>query len=975
MEANSFVPGQSWGPPPNSHGPTSADVPPSQDAISPASPSPSEKAEDKPSHDASIFVGSLPCNIDQVELTKQLTEHLSEYAEVKSIKVVRDSKGGICAFVQCENAEAASNLIQILHAEKPKPFMGRILRFEPARAFRTLLISYRAPTYAMNEPALGRVNTMQSVHTMDLPTTMRIWKAKGARFHNIAYNVDAIEADNHGKSDGDSSSDAHNLLLQPLAFDEETIKTMACYFGRIEKISAFQPNVTRPDEGPFDEGPTPYPPPHDAPRSFSMDTGCWEVKWDFRDDCVSALMALRRVPHLTVTWAHQPSYSGWECRYTNYSHFPQATQPTYMLNPPFPSSSSFPVPASFYPSSETNSPANLHPSTPRNGNDSSSHEEFTKNGPTHSSQPMIDHRARIQPEHPSGWNIWRPSAVAGPTFVSLSPYSTPQTYQTISHPETPSTPRTPSSVYPLTPTSCTEEDRPYAQPHPDPSLTHGDSQGSIDPMSLFVGGLEVLGPSAWDEERVRQHFGKYGGLQHVKFVKPFNAITGFAFLKFDNFDGPARAVLEEHNRVCGNHVLRVRLRDCNPPRNTWKQGRGRGSRLFHHNGPAYRKFHFVDRFEFKPHLQNLNVTAVEGRSANPPTATDERPLSRVSDSCPSTDGQTLHDDSPSPSPSGSERSQDSSSSLEVTPPEPPQRYREWYDDLEPTSGSSPNALPVSPSMAVFPPPYPYVFHNVPFYGQHPWVQPYMHHQAAYPMPFYNPYPIYPPVMHAANHVAPPTADQRAPVPTWAPQSMVYPPPYYGVPGASRSATEDNRSTPPPPHTHATSDVDATYQPSGLTQSPSPAQATSTKAISPSESNQSSRTHTVFLPPNGALGGHPHPYLQPQAPPPWNGGIPPMAAVPPHAHVPMHPPPWLPNAGPHRFPDNAHQMPRDPSNRKRQNFKRDGQQGFHGGNRNQQFRAQNNRINVNQGPALPLPQLQGQPANSPSAKGIQPPVWI
>jgi hypothetical protein len=31
-----------------------------------------------------------------------LTEHLSEHTEVKSIKVVRDSKGGVCAFVQCE---------------------------------------------------------------------------------------------------------------------------------------------------------------------------------------------------------------------------------------------------------------------------------------------------------------------------------------------------------------------------------------------------------------------------------------------------------------------------------------------------------------------------------------------------------------------------------------------------------------------------------------------------------------------------------------------------------------------------------------------------------------------------------------------------------------------------------------------------------------------------------------------------------
>lgn len=71
-----------------------------------------------------------------------------------------------------------------------------------------------------------------------------------------------------------------------------------------------------------------YARPHDAPRCPSMDSKCWEVKWQHRDDCVSALMVtllfelfhsindvlsiqtLKRVPHLTVTWAHQPSAAG-----------------------------------------------------------------------------------------------------------------------------------------------------------------------------------------------------------------------------------------------------------------------------------------------------------------------------------------------------------------------------------------------------------------------------------------------------------------------------------------------------------------------------------------------------------------------------------------------------------------------------------------------------------------------------------------
>lgn len=40
--------------------------------------------------------------MEQPELAHLLSEHLSEHAEVKNIKVVRDQKGGVCAFVQCE---------------------------------------------------------------------------------------------------------------------------------------------------------------------------------------------------------------------------------------------------------------------------------------------------------------------------------------------------------------------------------------------------------------------------------------------------------------------------------------------------------------------------------------------------------------------------------------------------------------------------------------------------------------------------------------------------------------------------------------------------------------------------------------------------------------------------------------------------------------------------------------------------------
>jgi hypothetical protein len=42
----------------------------------------------------------------------------------------------------------------------------------------------------------------------------------------------------------------------------------------------------------------------------------------------------------------------------------------------------------------------------------------------------------------------------------------------------------------------------------------------VDPTTLFVGGLDISGSGAWDEEKVRTVFSRYGGLESIKFVRP-----------------------------------------------------------------------------------------------------------------------------------------------------------------------------------------------------------------------------------------------------------------------------------------------------------------------------------------------------------------------------------------------------------------------------------------------------------------------
>jgi hypothetical protein len=80
----------------------------------------------------------------------------------------------------------------------------------------------------------------------------------------------------------------------------------------------------------------------------------------------------------------------------------------------------------------------------------------------------------------------------------------------------PVTPKTPASTFPVTPTSPSFGISGDAPEYP--TVVH--PEGEIDPTTLFVGGLEIHGPNAWDEERVTNLFGRYGGLESVRVVKP-----------------------------------------------------------------------------------------------------------------------------------------------------------------------------------------------------------------------------------------------------------------------------------------------------------------------------------------------------------------------------------------------------------------------------------------------------------------------
>ncbi|KAF8215991.1 hypothetical protein K438DRAFT_1954676 [Mycena galopus ATCC 62051] len=782
------------------------------------------KKVDKMPHDASVFVGSLPTNIEQSELTRLLSEHLSEHAEVvKSIKLVKDSKGGVCAFVQCENAAAASCLIHTLHSNAPKPFLGRVLRYEPARAFRTLLISYRTPVQSI--PSADRKGGGQTIE-LEKPMAMRIFRPRNTKqIFILLYNTDAVNAENHANTVRDSMADP-GLFFQPVVFDERSIQMICAHFGSLE---SFDEETNGPAKH------TRYPLPHNGPRLAEMDTGCWEVKWNHRDDAVSALITLRRVPHLTVTWAHQPSSSfGFEPHrqsrfvpnHNNAPSYPFQIQnlapPTRPRNDSLASSPSAiqsqgsaalglvlhgdaSADVSFSVSStNTDDWTRITvPSLPTQCYDSSASFRspgFRDKSPTDSKvewtdvdfpplgETKADRRAeQVWPTRASkGGDNERLSSslsvVIGDADGAASHHdpnaiSYQDEEQDLDIPDTPGlgmspiTPKTAGSQFPSTPTSTNGDS------FQDKS-GYFDEAKDLDPTTLFVGGLEMT----WDEERVSALFERFGGLESVQVVRPMIGRSAFAFVKFNNTESPARAVFEEHNRVHDGRAIRVQLRDCNPPRSgNWRYNGPRRGRFSHSNYPSQRRYPEAQAPLNQPEEQPASdchddhdnhsrvademVGGMDGLSlVDDGTVSDHvgvpEPPADFGVTCVE---EEYHVAMPQPR---EDQTQSCPTSRRTTPKlwsaqeAPPQpQYREWYDLPEPATMTPP--LPCPNSSAAGGPGAPYPVPNGAYFPR-PWAQPY---PQPYGMPYYPGFPGYPmqgPHPHAQSYSSPVGSDASEP---------------------------------------------------------------------------------------------------------------------------------------------------------------------------------------------------------------------
>lgn len=180
--------------------------------------------------------------------------------------------------------------------------------------------------------------------------------------------------------------------------------------------------------------------------------------------------------------------------------------------------------------------------------------------------------------------------------------------------------------------------------------------------------------------------------------------------------------------------MRVQLRDINPPKNTWKFGRGRGRVPQHH-------FDFQRRSNHQPFTDGQDY-APGSRQGGPDILVREAEQlgSSLSGPVPNTynraDSLPTLDSAETPSLTAGLNNDGSET----------ERYREWYDELESPShttassslGSSASATGVSCTV----PSYSYMA-NGPYFPPSPWMVPYMP-PGPYPVPYYSGYALLPP---------------------------------------------------------------------------------------------------------------------------------------------------------------------------------------------------------------------------------------
>ncbi|KAE9387216.1 hypothetical protein BT96DRAFT_948528 [Gymnopus androsaceus JB14] len=332
-----------------------------------------------------------------------------------------------------------------------------------------------------------------------------------------------------------------------------TLKDICGLFGPLEHFKWYK---TEAIDGDNNKNPTLYPSLHNVPRKPNMEVSCLNVKSSFREDCINALMT-----PLVNDFAPNGDAKDW-------NPVPQPPSATSMSQTPTwvdPNSKIW-LETDFPPLFD---PKNLKSESGDIWVEKKLSAKAEKDGMGGSSESRVFGTASSRDSV-----VHSLKSGLGPC-TSITPLDIGQELElshTPSLARSPVTPKMPGSVFSPTPTrfhggqpgglsSKEMDDYPYVR---EEILV---DNSALNPTSLFVGGLEMHGPGSFDEEKVYNYFSQ----RFSDSGKP-----AFAFVKFNNTEGPAYAVYKLHNHVVEGHAMRVQLRDCNPSCGAFQGSRGRG---------------------------------------------------------------------------------------------------------------------------------------------------------------------------------------------------------------------------------------------------------------------------------------------------------------------------------------------------------------------------------------------------------------
>ncbi|KAG8999650.1 hypothetical protein FRB93_013169 [Tulasnella sp. JGI-2019a] len=237
-------------------------------------------------HDASIFVANLPAEPQDYELENMLKGHFSDIAKIMKVKIIHNAQTTPrCAFLQCETSEQAK---QAVLARTNSIMGGSSIRCEAAKAHRALFISLHRHTDAPKIECIGLRRDISSRH-------VEVFLNQEALTENVA----GPPSVSLGLSRAESTLIAFNPSTNSLF---QSVEKLLQFFGPLEQLhphrSSWHHDVFLPH---------PPPLPLRLPINEAISTeyvGPWEVKFESRDDAVSAKRTLEKIQDIIITWVH-----------------------------------------------------------------------------------------------------------------------------------------------------------------------------------------------------------------------------------------------------------------------------------------------------------------------------------------------------------------------------------------------------------------------------------------------------------------------------------------------------------------------------------------------------------------------------------------------------------------------------------------------------------------------------------------------